>query len=73
MSWEKVGVTVVGSPVLHGSGIYVRIPKKTAEAYDLFTAEAIEVTVDRVKRPDEGNVTTSDKSRVSKKRQEEEE
>jgi len=73
MVWEKVGVTIVGQPVSHGGGLYVRIPKRVVDAYELHTGLNIEVTVDRIKRPDEGNVTPSDKSRVSKKRQEEEE
>lgn len=50
MSWEKVGVTVVSRPVAHGAGIYLRIPKKVAEAYELYTAEDVEITIDRAKR-----------------------
>jgi len=50
MSWKKVGVTVVAKPVAHGAGIYVRIPKKVVQAYDLITAEDIEVTIERAKR-----------------------
>jgi len=73
MVWEKVGVTIVGKPLSTSGGLYVRIPKRVVDAYELHTGLDIEVTVDRVKRPDEGNVTTSDKSRVSKKKQEEEE
>jgi len=51
MSWERIGVTVVTKPVAHGSGIYVRIPKDVVEAYGLYEAEKIEITVDRVQRP----------------------
>jgi len=50
VSWEKVGVTVVCKPVAHSSGIYVRIPKRVAQAYDLFTADEVEVTVERARR-----------------------
>jgi len=50
VSWEKIGVTVVAKPVAHGAGIYLRIPKRLVEAYDLITADEIEITVDRAKR-----------------------
>jgi len=50
VSWEKIGVTVVAKPVAHGAGIYLRIPKRLVQAYDLITAEEIEITVDRAKR-----------------------
>jgi len=52
MNWEKVGVTIVGRPRSHSGGLYVRIPKKVVEAYELHTGLEIEVTVDRVKRPE---------------------
>jgi len=54
MSWEKIGVTVVTEPKAHGSGIYLRVPKKVVQAYDLINTEAIEVTIDRVKRREQG-------------------
>jgi len=60
VSWEKVGVTIVTEPKAHGSGIYLRVPKKVVEAYDLIAAEAIEVTIDRAKRkspPEEARET----------------
>jgi len=50
VSWEKIGVTVVSKPVAHGAGIYLRIPKRVVEAYDLITAEEIEVELARAKR-----------------------
>jgi len=50
VSWEKVGITFVAKPSSTGGGLKVRIPKKTVDAYDLWTAEAIEVTIDRAKR-----------------------
>jgi len=50
MSWEKIGVTVVAKPVAHGAGIYLRVPKKVVEAYDLITADDVEITIDRAKR-----------------------
>jgi len=66
MGWEKVGVTIVGKPISHGGGLYVRIPKKTVDAYALYTGLYIEVTVDRVKRPDEENATLSEKRCIPK-------
>lgn len=53
MSWKKVGVTVISKPVAHGSGLYFRIPKQVCEAYDLFTAEAIEVKIERARTMEE--------------------
>lgn len=50
MSWEKIGVTLVAGPVAHGSGVYLRIPKKVCQAYDLFTAKEIEFKLERAKR-----------------------
>jgi len=60
MGWDKIGVTIVSRPVSHGGGLYVRIPKKVVDAYELHTGLDIEVTVDRIKRPDEGNATLSE-------------
>jgi len=73
MGWEKVGVTIVGTPVSHSGGLYVRIPKKVVDAYELHTGLDIEVTVDRVKRPDMGNATSSEKRCIprNEKRKEE--
>ena len=51
MRWEKIGVTLVCSPKAYGSGIYLRIPKETLEAYDLVNAEKIEFEIRRVRRP----------------------
>ena len=51
MTWQKIGVTLVCSPKAYGSGIYLRIPKETLEAYDLVSAEKIEFEIRRVKRP----------------------
>jgi hypothetical protein len=50
VSWEKIGVTIVTEPKAHGSGIYLRVPKNVVDAYELVTAEKIEVTIDRAKR-----------------------
>jgi len=52
MAWERVGVKVVGRPISHSGGLYVRIPKKVVDAYELHTGLDVEVTVDRVKRPE---------------------
>ena len=51
MRWEKIGVTLVCSPKAYGSGIYLRIPKETLEAYELGGAEKIEFEIKRVRRP----------------------
>lgn len=51
MSWEKIGITVVGKPTAHGGGLVVRIPKQIVGAYDLWDAEVLEVKVVRAKKP----------------------
>jgi len=51
MKWEKIGVTVVSGPKAYGSGVYLRIPKSVAKAYELYSAETIEFEIRRVKRP----------------------
>lgn len=50
MSWEKVGVVIVSAPVARGSGIYIRVRKQICDAYELYTAKAIEVEIRKVKR-----------------------
>jgi hypothetical protein len=52
MGWDKIGIKVVSKPISHSGGLYVRIPKKVVEAYELHTGLDVEVTVDRVKRPE---------------------
>lgn len=52
MSWEKVGVTIISAPVARGSGIYIRVRKQVCDAYELYSAEAIEVEIRKVKRPE---------------------
>ena len=51
--WEKIGIRVVCKPASHGSGLYLRIPKKAVDAYGLWSAEVVEFTVERalVKKP----------------------
>jgi len=61
LSWQKIGVTVVGKPAAHSSGLYLRIPKKVCEAYDLFKAQMVEFTIERVLGPAPGNATLSEK------------
>jgi len=51
MKWEKIGVTVVSGPKAYGSGVYLRIPKSVARAYELYSAEEIEFEIKRVRRP----------------------
>jgi len=55
VSWEKIGVTVVGKPAAHSSGLYLRIPKKVCEAYDLFKAQMVVFTIERVLGPAPGS------------------
>lgn len=50
MSWEKIGITFNAKPTSSGEGLRVNIPKKTVAAYDLWTAEVLEVTIERAKR-----------------------
>jgi len=64
MSFEKIGVTLVMKPAAHGSGLYLRVPKRICEAYDLFAADVVEFTIDRVKRPEPGNATLSEKGDI---------
>jgi len=64
VSWEKIGVTVVGKPAAHSSGLYLRIPKKVCEAYDLFRAQVVVFTIERVLGPAPGNVTLSEKGDI---------
>jgi len=66
VSWEKIGVTVVSKPASHGSGLYLRVLKNLVEAYDLWTAEMVEFTIDRVRRPEPGNATLSEKRGIPK-------
>jgi len=66
VSWEKIGVSIVSKPAAHGSGLYLRIPKKMCEAYDLWKAKMVEFTVDRALRPEPGNVTLSEKRDIPK-------
>jgi len=70
VSWEKIGVTVVGKPAAHSSGLYLRIPKKMCEAYDLFYAEVVEFTIERMLRSAPGEANLSEKGRVPKKQAE---
>jgi len=67
VSWEKIGVTVVGKPAAHSSGLYLRIPKKVCEAYDLFRAQMVVFTIERVLGPAPGEANLSEKGRVPKK------
>jgi hypothetical protein len=57
--WFKIGIRIVSKPAAHGSGLYLRIPKKTVDAYGLWNSEVIEFTVERAlkKKPTE-EVTT---------------
>jgi len=67
MSWEKIGVTQIVKPAGHSGGLYLRILKETVDAYDLWTAEAVEYTIERVKRPAQENATPSVKRGVSQR------
>jgi len=50
MSWEKLNLDLVAKPAQHGGGLYLRIPKKIASAYELYSAELVEFTIKRVRR-----------------------
>jgi len=56
-----------------GEGLYLYLPKGLTEVHGIWAGDRIKVTLRDHYRSRMGNVTTSDKSRVSKKRQEEEE
>ena len=51
MSWQKVGITLVGKLSFSGGSHKVTIPKKVVEAYDLFDVGEVEFEIRRVKRP----------------------
>jgi len=51
MSWEKLSLDLVAKPAQHGGGLYLRIPKKIATVYELYSAELVEFTIKRVRRP----------------------
>jgi len=70
---EKLGVTVLTHVSAHGGGLYLYIPRDLVEAYKIVAGDKIEAQLQRLFKPDMGNVTPSDKSRVSKKPKEEEE
>jgi len=56
-----------------GGGLYLYLPKGLAEVHGVWAGDRIKATLRDLYRPKTGNVTPSDISRVSKKRQEEEE
>jgi len=56
-----------------GEGLYLYLPKGLCEVHGIWAGDRIKATLRDLFRPKQGNVTPSDKSRVSKKRQEEEE
>jgi len=56
-----------------GEGLYLYLPKGLTEVHGIWAGDRIKVTLRDLYRPKTGNVTTSDKSRVSKKPEEEEE
>jgi len=51
VSWEKIGITFVVKPASTGGGLKVRIPKDVVEAYDLWTAQKVEVKLERALKP----------------------
>jgi len=73
VSWEKIGVTAVVKPAAHSGGLYLRILKKTADAYGLWTAEAVEYTIERIKQSEPGNSTVLKKCRAPQREGEGEE
>jgi len=55
-----------------GEGLYLYLPKGLREVHGIRAGDRIKATLRDLFRPKMGNVTESDKSRVSKKREEEE-
>ena len=51
MSWEKIGITIVAKPASTGGALKVTIPKNIVEAYDLWTAQKVEVRLERALKP----------------------
>ena len=51
MSWQKLGITLVGKLSFSGGSHKVTIPKKVVEAYDLYGVAEIEFEIRRVRRP----------------------
>jgi len=56
-----------------GGGLYLYLPKGLTEVHGIWAGDRIKATLRDLFRPKMGNVTTSDKSRVSTKPEEEEE
>jgi len=51
MSWEKLGITLLGKLSFSGGSHKVTIPKKVVDAYNLWGVDKIEFEIRRVKRP----------------------
>ena len=51
MSWQKLGITLLGKLSFSGGSHKVTIPKKVVEAYDLWDVDKIEIRIERVRRP----------------------
>jgi len=45
----------VVKPAAYGGGLYLRIPKKMAEVYELYSVELVEYEIKRVRRRPEGS------------------
>jgi len=56
-----------------GGGLYLYLPKGLTEVHGIRAGDRIKATLRDLFRPKMGNVTTSDKSRVSPRKGEEEE
>jgi len=57
---------MAGKPAAHSSGLYLRIPKKVCEAYDLFRAQMVVFTIERILGPEPGNAALSEKRGIPK-------
>ena len=51
MSWQKLGITLLGKLSFSGGSHKVTIPKKVVDAYDLYGVDEIEIRIVAVKRP----------------------
>jgi len=63
--WEKCGVSVISTPAQHGGGLYIRIPKKVVDAYDIAEADYVQIEIVKLgyeerEEPTKGEVSESE-------------
>jgi len=70
-SEEKIGTMEIVKVSRHGSGYYLRLSKWIVEAFGIQKGSLLRIKIESLVREGQmGNVTPSDKSRVSKKPEE---